>query len=195
MKVTNRLTHIATKVDFEAAMTEDQLKAVFEAKGVAGFPAMLDIKERTEEHVQILALDDLLEFAKASGVAAVTYDVTYFPHADQGEVERQLKQLGHDLEISADVIRDVCADEIQEYLDLDAKRAVDVPVHSIVECYVNGTAFAWYGLNDYPRLKRVVLQKLARGGQRAKRDFIMRASRAQVDLMEDTDYSGDVAVD
>ena len=195
MKVTNRLTHIATKVDFEAAMTEDQLKAVFEAKGVAGFPAMLDIKERTEEHVQILALDDLLEFAKASGVAAVTYDVTYFPHADQGEVERQLKQLGHDLEISSDVIRDVCAAEIQEYLDLDAKRAVDVPVHSIVECYVNGTAFAWYGLNDYPRLKRVVLQKLARGGQKAKRDFIMGASRAQVDLMEDTDYSGDVAVD
>lgn len=195
MKVTNRLTHIATKVDFEAAMTEDQLKVVFEAKGVAGFPAMLDIKERTEEHVQILALDDLLEFAKASGVAAATYDVTYFPHADQGEVERQLKQLGHDLEISADVIRDVCADEIQEYLDLDAKRAVDVPVHSIVECYVNGTAFAWYGLNDYPRLKRVVLQKLARGGQKAKRDFVMRASRAQVDLMEDTDYSGDVAVD
>lgn len=195
MKVTNRLTHIATKVDFEAAMTENQLKAVFEAKGVAGFPAMLDIKERTEEHVQILALDDLLEFAKASGVAAATYDVTYFPHADQGEVERQLKQLGHDLEISADVIRDVCADEIQEYLDLDAKRAVDVPVHSIVECYVNGTAFAWYGLNDYPRLKRVVLQKLARGGQKAKRDFVMRASRAQVDLMEDTDYSGDVALD
>lgn len=195
MKVTNRLTHIATKVDFEAAMTDDQLKAVFEAKGVAGFPAMLDIKERTEEHVQILALDDLLEFAKASGVAAATYDVTYFPHADQGEVERQLKQLGHDLEISADVIRDVCADEIQEYLDLDAKRAVDVPVHSIVECYVNGTAFAWYGLNDYPRLKRVVLQKLARGGQKAKRDFVMRASRAQVDLMEDTDYSGDVALD
>ena len=195
MKVTNRLTHIATKVDFEAAMTEDQLKAVFETKGVAGFPAMLDIKERTEEHVQILALDDLLEFAKASGVAGATYDVTYFPHADQGEVERQLKQLGHDLEISADVIRDVCADEIQEYLDLDAKRAVDVPVHSIVECYVNGTAFAWYGLNDYPRLKRVVLQKLARGGQKAKRDFVMRASRAQVDLMEDTDYSGDVALD
>ena len=195
MKVTNRLTHIATKVNFETAMTEDQLKAVFEAKGLAGFPAMLDIKERTEEHVQILALDDLLEFAKASGVAAVTYDVTYFPHADQSEVERQLKQLGHDLEISADVIRDVCADEIQEYLDLDAKRAVEVPVHSIVECYVNGTAFAWYGLNDYPRLKRVVLQKLARGGQKAKRDFIMRASRAQVDLMEDTAFSGDVAVD
>ena len=60
-----------------------------------------------------------------------------------------------------------------------------VPVHSIVECYVNGTAFAWYGLNDYPRLKGVVLQKLARGGQKAKRDFVMRASRAQVDLMDE----------
>ena len=32
MKVTNRLTHIATKVNFEAAMTEDQLKAAFESK-------------------------------------------------------------------------------------------------------------------------------------------------------------------
>ena len=90
MKVTNRLTHIATKVNFETAKTEDQLKAAFEAKGIAGFPAMLDIKERTEEHVQFISLDDLLAFAKASGVAAVTYDVTYFPHADQGEVERQL---------------------------------------------------------------------------------------------------------
>ena len=81
MKVTNRLTHIATKVNFETAKTEDQLKAAFEAKGIAGFPAMLDIKERTEEHVQFISLDDLLAFAKASGVAAVTYDVTYFPVA------------------------------------------------------------------------------------------------------------------
>ena len=72
MKVTNRLTHIATKVNFETAKTEDQLKAAFEAKGIAGFPAMLDIKERTEEHVQFISLDDLLAFAKASGVAAVT---------------------------------------------------------------------------------------------------------------------------
>ena len=178
MKVTNRLTHIATKVNFETAKTEDQLKAAFEAKGIAGFPAMLD----------------MLAFAKASGVAAVTYDVTYFPHADQGEVERQLKQLGHDLEISAEVIKDVCATEIQEYLDLDAKRDVAVPVHSIVECYVNGTAFAWYGLNDYPRLKGVVLQKLARGGQKAKHDFIMRASRAQVDLMDEDDIPTDVVL-
>ena len=54
MKVTNRLTHIATKVNFETAKTEDQLKAAFEAKGIAGFPAMLDIKERTEEHVQFI---------------------------------------------------------------------------------------------------------------------------------------------
>ena len=49
---------------------------------------------------------------------------------------------------------------------------------------MNGTAFAWYGLSDYPRLKQVVLQKLARGGQKVKHDFIMRASRAQVDLMD-----------
>ena len=194
MKVTNRLTHIATKVNFEAAKTEDQLKAVFESKELAGFPAMLDIKERTEEHVQMLSLDDLLSFAKASGVAAVTFDVTYFPHADDAEVARQLRGLASDLDISADVIRDVCAAEIQEYLDLDAKRDVAVPVHSIVECYVNGTAFAWYGLNDYPRLKQVVLQKLARGGQKAKHDFIMRASRAQVDLMDEMDIPTDVVL-
>ena len=194
MKVTNRLTHIATKVNFEAAMTEDQLKAVFDSKELAGFPAMLDIKERTEEHVQMLSLDDLLSFAKASGVAAVTFDVTYFPHADDAEVARQLRALASDLDISADVIKDVCAAEIQEYLALDAKRDVAAPVHSIVECYVNGTAFAWYGLNDYPRLKQVVLQKLARGGQKAKHDFIMRASRAQVDLMDEMDIPADVVL-
>ena len=194
MKVTNRLTHIATKVNFEAAMTEDQLKAVFDSKELAGFPAMLDIKERTEEHVQMLSLDDLLSFAKASGVAAVTFDVTYFPHADDAEVARQLRGLASDLDISADVIKDVCAAEIQEYLALDAKRDVAAPVHSIVECYVNGTAFAWYGLNDYPRLKQVVLQKLARGGQKAKHDFIMRASRAQVDLMDEMDIPADVVL-
>ena len=194
MKVTNRLTHIATKVSFEAAMTEDQLKAVFESKELAGFPAMLDIKERTEEHVQMLSLDNLLSFAKASGVAAVTFDVTYFPHADDAEVARQLRGLASDLDISADVIKDVCAAEIQEYLALDAKRDVAAPVHSIVECYVNGIAFAWYGLNDYPRLKQVVLQKLARGGQKAKHDFIMRASRAQVDLMDEMDIPADVVL-
>ena len=194
MKVTNRLTHIATKVNFEAAMTEDQLKAVFESKELAGFPAMLDIKERTEEHVQMLSLDDLLSFAKASGVAAVTFDVTYFPHADDAEVARQLRGLASDLDISVDVIKDVCAAEIQEYLALDAKRDVAAPVHSIVECYVNGTAFAWYGLSDYPRLKQVVHQKLARGGQKVKHDFIMRASRAQVDLMDLMDIPADVVL-
>ena len=194
MKVTNRLTHIATKVNFEAAMTEDQLKAAFESKDLAGFPAMLDIKERTEEHVQMLSLDDLLSFTKVSGVAAVTFDVTYFPHADDAEVARQLRGLASDLDISADVIKDVCAAEIQEYLALDAKRDVAAPVHSIVECYVNGTAFAWYGLNDYPRLKQVVLQKLARGGQKAKHDFIMRASRAQVDLMDEMDVPADAVL-
>lgn len=194
MKVTNRLTHIATDVTFEAAQSEAQLKAAFEAKGLAGFPAMLDIKERTEEHVQMISLDNLLEFAKVSGAAAVTYDVTYFPHADEAEVARQLRGLAHDLEISAEVIKDVCASEIQEYLDLDGKRDEGVPVHSIVECYVNGTAFAWYGLSEYPRLKRVILQKLAKGGQKAKQDFIMRASRAQVELLDDEDLPADVVL-
>ena len=194
MKVTNRLTHIASTVEFEGSKTEDQLKAAFAEKGLAGFPALLDIKERTEEHVQMISLDDLLEFAKVSGAAAVTYDVTYFPHADDAEVARQLHGLARDLEISAEVIKDVCADEIREYLDLDAKRDADVPVHSIVECYVGGTAFAWYGLNEYPRLKRVVLEKLAHGGQKAKRDFVLRASRAQVELMDDEDMPADVVL-
>ena len=54
-----------------------------------------------------------------------------------------------------------------------------------MEAYTGGTAFAWYGMNEYPRLKHVILRKLAQGGQKAKRNFIMRASKAQVDLLED----------
>ena len=115
----------------------------------------------------------------------MTYDVTYFPHADDAEVAYQLRQLARDLEISAEVIRDVCAAEIQEYLALDAKRDAGLPVHSIVEAYTGGTAFAWYGMSDYPRLKRFILRKLAQGGAQAKRNFILRASKAQVDLLED----------
>mgnify|MGYP000866924714 CR=1 FL=1 len=159
MKITTNLTHIATEVEFEPALTEEQLKEAFGAVGLKGFPAELDIAERTEEHVQMMALDSFLGFAQTSGVAAVTYDVTYFPHADDAEVTYQLKQLARELEISADVIRDVCADEIREYLELDAKRDANAPVHSIVECYVGGTAFAWYGMNEYPRLKRIILRK------------------------------------
>lgn len=185
MKITTNLTHIVTNITFEPAKTEDELKGVFAEAGIAGFPALLDIAERTEDHVQMLSLDSLLEFAKASGAGAVAYDVTYFPHADEEEVAYQLRQLARDLDIDVEVIRDVCAQEIEEYLALDAKRDAALPVHSIVECYVGGTAFAWYGINEYPRLKRVILSKLARGGQKAKRAFIMRASKAQVDLMED----------
>ena len=185
MKMTKNLTHIASSVEFEPAMTEEQLEAVFAQNDVAGFPAELDIAERTEEHVQMLELADLLEFAKANGVTAATYDVTYFPHADQREVDYQLRQLGEDLELAPEVIKDVCADTIQEYLDLDAKRDPNIPVHSIVEVYVGGTAFAWYGINEYPRLKRVVLRKLAQGGQKAKQSFILRASRAQAELEDD----------
>ena len=111
--------------------------------------------------------------------------MTYFPHADEAEVEYQLKQLARDLEISVEVIRDVCADEIAEYLKLDAERDASLPVHSIVECYTGGTAFAWYGMNPYPRLKRVVLSKLAAGGKKAEKAFVLRASKAQVDYMGD----------
>ena len=185
MKITKNLVHIATDVELEAAVAEDALKAEFDKAGLKGFPAELDIAERTEEHVQMVKLEDLLGFAAASGVAAVTYDVTYFPQADEAEVDRQVAQLARDLEISPEVIREVCEKQIAEYLELDAKRDASVPVHSIVEAYVGGTAFAWYGMNDYPRLKRVILRKLAEGGQQAKSNFIMRASKAQVDLLED----------
>lgn len=184
MKITKNLTHIATTIDFEAAKTEEELRAAFTQQGMQGFPAELDIAERTEDHVQMIALESLLEFAKASGLNTVTYDVTYFPHADYDEVDYQLNQLAHDLEISADVIREVCADEIQEYLQLDRKRDANLPTHSIVEAYFGGTAFAWYGMNTYPRLRLVILRKLAQGGKAAKHDFIMRASKAQADLLE-----------
>lgn len=62
--------------------------------GLAGFAAELDIAERTEEHVQVIALGELLGFAKGLGETAVTYDVTYFPHADEEEVDYRLRQLG-----------------------------------------------------------------------------------------------------
>ena len=125
MKMTKNLTHIASSVEFEPAMTEEQLEAVFAQNDVAGF------------------------------------------------------------EISVEVIRDVCADEIAEYIKLDAERDASLPVHSIVECYTGGTAFAWYGMNPYPRLKRVVLGKLAAGGKKAEKAFVLRASKAQVDYMGD----------
>ena len=185
VKITENLTHIATPLKYERAMTEDELAAAFSQHGLQGFPAELDIMERTEDHVQMMKLDEMLRFAKASGVSAVTFDVTYFPHADEAEVEYQLNHLARELGISAEVIRDVCSDEIREYLALDAERDANLPVHSIIECYVGGTSFAWYGMNDYPRLKRVILRKLAQGGQKAKHAFISRASKAQVELMED----------
>ncbi len=185
MKITKILTHVASEIEFEPAIPEEELLALFAEQGVQGFPAELDIAERTEEHVQMVSLTTLLQFAKASGVSAVTYDVTFFPHADDTEVAYQVNQLARDLEISAEVIGDLCVNEIREYIALDAKRDAKKPVHNIVEAYIGGTAFAWYGLNDYPRLKRVILDKLAQGGQKAKRSFILRASKAQAELLED----------
>lgn len=80
----------------------------------------------------------------------------------------------------------MCRRDKKEYLALDAKRDANLPVHSIVEVYSGGTAFAWYGMNEYPRLKRVILHKLAEGGPKAKRAFITRASKARkVEMLED----------
>ncbi|MDY3982366.1 MAG: hypothetical protein SOZ99_11860, partial [Paraeggerthella sp.] len=76
MKITSNLTHIATEMEFEAPLNEEELRAAFEGNGFQGFAAELDIAERTEDHVQMMSLDDLLGFAKASGLSAVTYDVT-----------------------------------------------------------------------------------------------------------------------
>lgn len=182
MKITKNLVHIATDVVLENALNEEELAKKFEAAGLAGFAAELDIAERTEEHVQMVALDELLGLAKGLGETAVTYDVTYFPHANEEEVDYQLHQLGIDLDISAEVIRSLCADEIAEYLAEDAKRDTSIPVHSIVEAYHGGTAFAWYGLNAYPRLKKVILAKLAQGGKQAEQAFILRAAKLQMEV-------------
>ncbi len=181
MQMTKALTHVLAPVELELAITAEELSDILAKNGVQGFRAMLDIAERTEDHVQMLELSTLIDFAKASGVTALTYDVTYFPHADNEEVDYQLNQLAHDLEIDADVIRDLCEEEIKEYLALDAERDATLPVHTIVEAYIGGTAFAWYGTREYPRLKRVILRKLAKGGDRAKRAFVRRASKAQVE--------------
>lgn len=178
MKVSKHMTYVVAPVEFEKAMTAEELKAAFEAAGVAGFAAELDTAERTEDHIQMVALADLLGFAKASG-AAVTYDVTYFPVADDAEVDYQVNQLAADLDLSAGVIREMCATEIQEYLALDAQRDVEVPVHAIVETYVGGTAFAWYGINEYPRLKQIVLDKLA--DKNAIRAFAKKAAALEVE--------------
>lgn len=184
MKITKNLTHVVSSVDFQTALNEKELANILGEKGMQGFPAELDIAERTEEHVQIVALEDFLGFAKASGVNAVTYGVTYFPHADDIEVDYQVSQLARDLEISSEVIRSLCAEEIDEYLALDKERDAELPVHSIVEAYIGGTAFAWYGINEYPRLKRVILRKLIAGGAEAEHAFVTRASKLQMEYID-----------
>ena len=79
----------------------------------------------------------------------------------------------------------MCAAEIQGAPGLDAKRELACPSTASWEAYTGGTAFAWYGMSDYPRLKRFILRKLAQGGQKAKHSFIMRASKAQVDMLDE----------
>ena len=41
MKITSNLTHVATDIEFEAPLNEEELLAVFEKSGVQGFPAEL----------------------------------------------------------------------------------------------------------------------------------------------------------
>ena len=54
MKITSNMTHIATEVEFEAPLNEDQLSEVFQKSGVQGFAAELDIAERTEDHLSLI---------------------------------------------------------------------------------------------------------------------------------------------
>ena len=148
MKITKNLTHVVSSVDFQAALNEKELANVLGEKGMQGFPAELDIAERTEEHVQIVALEDLLGFAKASGVNAVTVRRHVFPSC--GRCRGRLPGFAActRLGIDSEVIRSLCAEEIDEYLALDKERDAELPVHSIVEAYIGGTAFAWYGINE-----------------------------------------------
>lgn len=183
MKVTKNLTHVVTPITLEAAITEDELKAKIAAAGLAGYAAELDTADRGEGQVQMLALDELLGYAKDAGAGAVLYDVTYFPVADEAEVEYQLGQLAEDLGVDVDSIRALCSDAIEVYLELDAQRDVNVPVHNFVEANIGGKTVAWYGVNEYPRLKKIVLAKLVEGGQAAQQAFIKRAVDLQMDFV------------
>lgn len=182
MKVTKELTHISTAMNFEPAVAEEDLKAVFARYEMPAYHAELDVAERTEDHVRMESLEGMLAFAKAAGVGAVLFDVTYFPPADDKEVTHQVNQLAHELGIDPKVIRNLCENEIAEYLALDAQRDVSKPVHNIVEAHADGVAVAWYGINEYPRLKKIVLAKLAAGGDDALRQFARRAAVMQVEL-------------
>ena len=71
--------------------------------------------------------------------------------------------------ISVEVIRDVCADEIAEVHQARCRARASLPVQASWSATPAGTAFAWYGMNPYPRLKRVVLGKLAAGGKKAEK--------------------------
>ena len=185
MKITSNLTHVATEIEFEAPLNEEEMLAVFQKSGVQGFPAELDIAERTEDHVQMMSLDGLLGFGQ--GVRAmVTYDVTTSRTPTTREVALPARGSWRATWRSAPRSM-TCAlpGDPREYFRTDARDA-GLPVHTpSVEAYTGGTAFAWYGMSDYPRLKRFILRKLAQGGAQAKRNFILRASKAQVDLLED----------
>ncbi|MEG0777149.1 MAG: hypothetical protein RR381_06775, partial [Raoultibacter sp.] len=128
-------------------------------------------------------LDELLDFAAAAGGCVVTYDITYFPVADEAEITKQLGEVGEVLDIEPEVVRESCREEIKEYLALDAKRDVDVPVHNLVEAYAGGTRFVWFGMNEYPKLKNYIFAKLDRNDAKTKKALLTRIRRAQANWM------------
>ena len=186
MKVTKNLTHIVTKVDFEAAKTEEELAAVFAEAGVQGFPAELDIAERTEGACAdaFPSKTCLASRRRTASLPSPTTSPTSRMRIRKRSTTR-LTSWRRTLTFPPTLSRASARRASPSTLESDAQRNVDLPVHSIVEAYVGGTAFAWYGINEYPRLKRILVRKLAEGGQQAKRSFILRASKAQVDTLEE----------
>ncbi|MEG0217323.1 MAG: hypothetical protein RR655_03250 [Raoultibacter sp.] len=169
-------------VENQAFRKADLLKK-FEEKGVRGFRAELDEAGWQEDTVAFSDLDELLDFAVAAGGGVVTYDVTFFPVADEAEITKQLGEVSEVLDIQPEVVRETCREEIKEYLALDAKRNVDMPVHNLVEAYAGGTRFVWFGMNEYPKLKNYIFAKLDRNDAKTKKALLTRIRRAQANWM------------
>lgn len=169
-------------VENQAFCKEDLLKK-FEAKGVRGFKAELDQAGWQEDTVEFNDLNELLDFAVAAGAGVVTYDITFFPVADEAEIDKQVGEVAEVLDIRPEAVRESCQDAIKEYLALDAKRAVDVPVHNLVEAYVAGTRFIWFGMNEYPKLKNYLFAKLDRNDAKTNKALLTRIRRAQANWM------------
>ena len=127
MKITKSLTHIATDLQLEPALREDELHAAFARAGLKGFPPNSTSPSARKTMYRWRLWKRCWGSRGNREPQPVTYDVTYFPHADDAEVDRQAALLARDLEIDAGIIRELCASEIDEYLSLDAKRDPNTP--------------------------------------------------------------------